>query len=157
MEAPASWKALDRLQREEAEALRTQDPHAQDVVRATRAEIIRLQAVPDAVSQPAATGLLERTRAALDSHTALLSFDLGDSVSWLWALDRGGLALYALPPRQEVESQIQSVVRAIREDSTDPGRPARICTALFSGRWLPGSGTRRAGCWRWTRGFSTCP
>jgi CHAT domain-containing protein/Tfp pilus assembly protein PilF len=121
VDVAASWKALDRLQREEAEALRTQDPHAQDVVRATRAEIIRLQAVPDAVAQPAATGLLERTRAALDSHTALLSFDLGDSVSWLWALDRGGLALYVLPPRHEIESQIQAVVRAIREDSTDPG------------------------------------
>src|ERR1019366_493495 len=53
-DAAASWKALDRLEREEAEALRTQDPHAQDAVRATRAEIIRLQAVPDAVAQPAA-------------------------------------------------------------------------------------------------------
>jgi CHAT domain-containing protein/Tfp pilus assembly protein PilF len=132
VDAPASWKALDRLQREEAEALRTQDPHAQDAVRATRAEIIRLQAVPDAVAQPTATGLLERTRTALDSHTALLSFDLGDSVSWLWALDRGGLALYALPPRQEIESQIQAVVRAIREDSTVPGPAgANLYRTLF--------------------------
>jgi CHAT domain-containing protein len=121
MDVAASWQALDRLQREEAEALRTQDPHAQDVVRATRAEIIRLQAVPDAVAPPAATGLLERTRATLDSHTALLSFELGDSVSWLWALDQGGLALYALPPRKEIESQIQAATRAIREDSADAG------------------------------------
>ena len=131
-DAAASWKALDRLQREEAEALRTQDPHAQDAVRATRAEIIRLQAVPDAVAQPATTGLLKRTQATLDSHTALLSFDLGDSVSWLWALDRRGLALYALPPRQEIESQIQAVVRAIREDSTDPGpADANLYRTLF--------------------------
>jgi CHAT domain-containing protein len=132
VDAAASWEALDRLQREEAEALRTQDPHAQDAVRATRAEIIRLQAVPDAVAQPASTGLLKRTQATLDSHTALLSFDLGDSVSWLWALDRRGLALYALPPRQEIESQIQAVVRAIREDSTVPGTAgANLYRTLF--------------------------
>ena len=114
-----SWKALDRLQLEEAQALRTKDPHAQDVVRATRAEIVRMQALPDAATHPAATGLAERTRAALDSHTALLSFELGDSVSWLWALDRGGLALYVLPPRKEIEAQIQAVTRAIRGDSMD--------------------------------------
>jgi CHAT domain-containing protein len=128
----ASWEALDRLQREEAQALRTQDPHAQDMVRATRAEIVRMQALPDAVAHPATTSLLERTRAALDSHTALLSFELGDSISWLWALDRDGLALYVLPPRQEIESQIQAVVRAIRGDSADAGSAgAHLYRTLF--------------------------
>ena len=128
----ASWEALDRLQREEAQALRTQDPHAQDVVRATRAEIVRMQALPDAVAHPATTSLLERTRAALDSHTALLSFHLGDSVSWLWALDRDGLALYVLPPRQEIESRIQAAVRAVRGDSPDTGSAgASLYRTLF--------------------------
>jgi CHAT domain-containing protein len=125
VDVAASWKALDRLQFEEAQALRTQDPHAQDVVRATRAEIVRMQALPDAAAHPASTGLLERARAALDSHTALLSFHLGDSVSWLWALDRDGLELYALPPRNEIESQIQAATRAIRGDSTNAG-PAGV-------------------------------
>jgi len=132
VDVAASGGALDRLQREEAQALRTQDPNALDMVRATRAEIVRMQALPDAVAQSAATSLLERTRAALDSHTALLSFELGDSVSWLWALDRGGLALYVLPPRQEIESQIQAVVRAIRGDSTDAGPAgANLYRTLF--------------------------
>jgi CHAT domain-containing protein len=119
VDVAASWEALDRLQREEAQALRTRDPRTQDVVRATRAEIIAMQALPDAVDHSPATSLLERTRAALDSQTALLSFELGDSASWLWALDRGGLALYVLPPRQRIESQIQAATRAIRGDSTD--------------------------------------
>jgi CHAT domain-containing protein len=128
----ASWKALDRLQRQEAQALRAQDPRAQDEVRATRAEIVRMQALPEAAALPAASGLLERTRAALDSHTALLSFHLGDSVSWLWALDRDGLALYVLPPRKQVESQVQAVMRAIREDSADAGPAgANLYRTLF--------------------------
>jgi CHAT domain-containing protein len=132
VDVAATGEALDRLQREEAQALRTQDPHAQDVVRATRAEIVRMQALPEAVAHPATTGMLERTRAALDSHTALLSFHLGDSVSWLCALDRGGLALYVLPPRKKIESQIQAVTRAIREDSTDAGPAgANLYRTLF--------------------------
>ena len=135
VDVAASGEALDRLQREEAQALRTQDPHAQDVIRATRAEIVGMQALPDAVAHPATTGLLERTRAALDCHTALLSFHLGDSVSWLWALDRAGLALYVLPPRQEIESQIQAATRAIRGDSgdsTDTGQAgAKLYRTLF--------------------------
>jgi CHAT domain-containing protein len=129
----APWEALDRLQREEAEALRTQDPHARDLVRATRAEIVRMQALPGAITHPATSGVVERARAALDSHTALLSFDLGDSISWLWALDRDGLALYALPPRQEIESQIQAATRAILGDASADTGPAgaRLYHTLF--------------------------
>ena len=57
---------------------------------------------------PLPSSLLERTRQALDDDSALLSFQLGDQISWLWALDREGLALYALPARAEVESQAQA-------------------------------------------------
>jgi len=132
VDVAATGEALDRLQREEAQALRTKDPRVQDAIRATRAEIVRMQALPDAVAHPTTTGLLERVRAALDSQTALLSFHLGDSVSWLWALDRAGLALYALPPRREIESQIQAATRAIRGDSTDTGRAgANLYRTLF--------------------------
>jgi hypothetical protein len=107
-------------------------------------------------AHPAATGLVERARAALDSHTALLSFHLGDSVSWLWALDRDGLALYALPPRnRDRVSDPSRDCAPSAEIRPIPDRLAPICTALFSGRWLPGFDTGRAGCWRWTRGFST--
>jgi CHAT domain-containing protein len=128
----ASGVALERLQREEAQALRTRDARAQDAVRATRAEIVRAQALPEASPHSATTGLLERTRAALDSHTALLSFHLGDSVSWMWALDRDGLALHVLPPRQRIESQIQAATRAIREDSTESGPAgANLYRTLF--------------------------
>ena len=142
---PASWEAFDRLQREEAQALRTQDPRARDLVRATRAEIVRMQALPDAAAHPATTGLLERARAALDSHTALLTFHLGDSISWLWALDRAGLALYALPPRRQIESQIQAAARAIREDTPDAGREgANLYRTLF-GPLAPRF--RRRTCW----------
>ena len=76
--------------------------------------------------------LLERTRQALDDDSALLSFQLGDRISWLWALDREGLALYALPARAEVESQAQAAARAIREDAAPAAdAPAQLWRTLF--------------------------
>jgi CHAT domain-containing protein/tetratricopeptide (TPR) repeat protein len=136
-DAPASGEALDRLQREEVQALRTRDPRAQEAVRATRAEIIRMEALPGAPSHAPPNGLLERARGALDSNTALLSFHLGGSISWLWALDRAGLTLYALPPRKEIESQVQAAVRAIREDASDRGPASAILYRTLFGPLAP--------------------
>src|ERR1035441_9051708 len=76
---------------------------------------------------PLPSSLLERTRQALDDHSALLSFQLGDRISWLWALDRQGLALYALPPRAQVESQAKAAATAIRQDAAPDGHaPERL-------------------------------
>ena len=81
---------------------------------------------------PLPSSLLERTREALDDDSALLSFQLGDRISWLWALDREGLALYALPARAEVESQSQAAAKAIREDAAAGGdETARLWRTLF--------------------------
>jgi CHAT domain-containing protein len=68
----------------------------------------------------------------LDDDSALLSFQLGDRISWLWALDREGLALYALPARAEVESQAEAAARAIREDAPAGGdATAQLWRTLF--------------------------
>jgi CHAT domain-containing protein len=126
------WETLVRLQRAEVEALRNKNPRAEEAVRATRAELIRMEASADPASDPLPLGLLERARAALASDSALLSFHLGDSISWLWALDRAGIVLYALPPRKQIESQAAAAASAIREDSTDAAQAsASLYRTLF--------------------------
>src|SRR5664279_5983140 len=130
---PAYWETLARLQRAEVQALRTQrDARIQETVASVRAELVRMELAlgPAVASLP--SSLLERTRRALDDESALLSFQLGDRISWLWALDREGLALYALPARAEVESQSQAAASAIREDAAPGGDgPARLWRTLF--------------------------
>jgi len=116
---PAYWEAIARLQREEVDALRTKAPRAEEAVGATRAELIRLEAAATPGANPAPGPVLERVRAALPPGAAMLSFHLGDSVSWLWALDRSGLALYPLPPRRELERQARAAGDAIREAAPD--------------------------------------
>ena len=129
---PAYWEALARLQRAEVQALRTQDARSQESVAGVRAELVRMELAMGPAMSPLPPSLLERTREALDDESALLSFQLGDRISWLWALDREGLALYSLPARAEVESQSQAAAKAIREDAAPGGDgPARLWRTLF--------------------------
>ena len=113
----AYWEALKRLQRAEVEALRSEDPRADEALSAIRAELVRLEATGDAISAPLPTDLLSKAQTAMDADSALFSFHLGDSISWLWALDNQGLALFALPPRKEIEQQVDAAARAVRDDT----------------------------------------
>jgi tetratricopeptide (TPR) repeat protein len=129
---PAYWETLARLQRAEVQALRTPDARIQETVAGVRAELVRMELALGPAVARLPSALLERTRRALDDESALLSFQLGDRISWLWAVDREGLALYALPARAEVESQSQAAANAIRQDSVPGGDgPARLWRTLF--------------------------
>jgi tetratricopeptide (TPR) repeat protein len=128
----AYWETLARLQRAEVQALRTEDTKNRDTVASVRAELVRMEVAQGPALAPSPSSLLEHTREALDDDSALLSFQLGDDNSWLWALDREGLALYALPSRGEVESESEAAAKAIREDGTAGGdATARLWRTLF--------------------------
>jgi tetratricopeptide (TPR) repeat protein len=129
---PAYWETLARLQRAEVQALRTEDARSRETVASVRAELTRMELALGPAVAPLPSPVLEPARQALDGESVLLSFQLGDRISWLWALDRQGLALYALPARAEVESQAQAAAKAIREDAA-PGAdgPARLWRTLF--------------------------
>jgi tetratricopeptide (TPR) repeat protein len=129
---PAYWETLARLQRAEVQALRTRDARGQETVASVRAELVRMELALGPAVAPPPSSLLELSRQALDEGSALLSFQLGDRISWLWALDREGLAVYALPARAEVESQAQAAAKAIRQDAAlGADGPARLWRTLF--------------------------
>ena len=128
----AYWETLAGLQRAEVQALRTGDARSQETVARVRAELVRMEVALGPALAPLPSSLVERTRKALDDDSALLSFQLGDRVSWLWALDREGLALYVLPTRGEVESQSQAAAKAVRADEAAGGdATARLWRTLF--------------------------
>jgi CHAT domain-containing protein len=115
----AYWQALQRLQRAEIAAIR--EGNTADLASA-RAEVIRTETSLGGDFQPLPEDLPEVARRKLDAGTALFSFHLGDSVSWVWALDQAGLEVYALPARAALETQARAVAAAIREDR--PGAAA---------------------------------
>ena len=153
---PQYWEALKRLQRAEVEALRinalptsallTRDPRAEEALSAVRAELVRMETGRDAISAPLPTDLLSKAQAAIDIDSALFSFHLGNSISWMWALDNHGLALYELPPRKQIELEVEAATRAVRDDTPDSSHvSANLYRSLFGGlgarfqqktRWL---------------------
>jgi CHAT domain-containing protein/tetratricopeptide (TPR) repeat protein len=129
---PAYWETLVRLQQAEVEALRTRSSRADEAVRATRAELVRMEVALDPVSAPAGNGLVDRARNIINDDSALLSFHLGPSISWLWALDREGIELYALPGRSQIEAEAKAAADGIRSSRPDAGRDsARVYRTLF--------------------------
>lgn len=129
---PVYWEAIARLQKTEIAALRSQDPKILLDLNSSRAEVLRMEASLLANPQPAQGGLLDRSQASLGPDQVLMSFHLGQSISWLWVLDRDTLMLYALPPRTEVEAIARTATAAIRDGSVDaPEKGFRLYNVLF--------------------------
>jgi tetratricopeptide (TPR) repeat protein len=114
--AGAYWAALARLQRAEVAALRGDD--AADLAGA-RAELVRMEATIGGGSLSTPDNLAEASRALLGPGEVLFSFHLGAAVSWVWALDRGGMEVYALPGRAALEDLARRATAAIRGGSRD--------------------------------------
>ena len=140
----AYWEAMTRLQRAEMAALRGGDEQAQETVEAARAEVVRMEAALEPDLQPVPAALLERTRAVLEADTTLLSFHLGKSISWLWAVDREGLSVFPLPPKDAVEAQVRTTVEALRQDHPNAAEAsARLYATLFGALPAPLRGKTR--------------
>jgi CHAT domain-containing protein len=112
----AYWQALARLQRAEVAAL--QGNHTADLAGA-RAELVRMETSLGDDFRPLPDNLAETTQRQLDPVTALFSFHLGASISWVWALDREGMEVYALPGRATIQTEVGAVTAAIRDNHAD--------------------------------------
>ena len=129
--SPEYWEALLRLQRAEVACLRAPSDISRSEALDARAALAHLES---AGTSPAgevagAAGLLAHVQAALDPDTALFSFHLGDSISWLWTVDRSGLSLTALPSRRAIQAQTEAASAGIRQDATASG--AALYRTLF--------------------------
>jgi len=126
------WNVLSRLQKAEIAALRDDRQEAKDAVRCARADLARIES--GSTTQPHSTSepMLPRLARSLDPGTTLFSFQLGDTASWLWAIDHQGLQLYRLPSRDQIAAQADAAVNAIRDDSVaEQAASARLYQTLF--------------------------
>lgn len=137
---PAYWEALGRLQRAEVQSLRTAGTQAEAAnaqVAGIRAELARMELTLGPAAAPLPAALLDRARATLDGDAALLSFHLGASDSWMWALDREGLVLHRLPGREAIEFQVQAAANALRTDAASADLAAAQLYGILFGTLEP--------------------
>jgi len=131
---PAYWEAVERLRRAEAAALEFPDAQRRDRVEDCRADLTRIEASTAAPPEPSPEDLLARVSATLPSDAVLFSFRLGESASWLWAVDRAGLVLYRLPPQEQLQGKTAAALEAIRHDEPDgQAAAADLYAGLFGG------------------------
>jgi CHAT domain-containing protein/predicted negative regulator of RcsB-dependent stress response len=131
---PSYWEAVERLRRAEAAALESPDARRRRQVEDCRAELTRIEASTAAPPEPSAEDLLARISATLPADAVFFSFRLGESASWLWAVDRDGMVLYRLPPQDELQRKTAAALEPIRQDK--PGGEAAsagLYDGLFGG------------------------
>ena len=82
---------------------------------------------------PAPLGLPEIREQVLDDDTLLLEYALGEEASRLWAVDRGSLAVFRLPPRSVLEAQARRVDGLLpRSHERGVRRQAALAAAMLS-------------------------
>ena len=134
---PSYWEAVARLRRAEAAAIESPSVEHREQIENCRAELTRIEASASAHSEPAPEDLLARVSAALPAGAVLFSFRLGESASWLWAVDRAGLVLYRLPPEEQLQRKIAPTLDAIRQDAPAAEAAAADLYASLLGRVAP--------------------
>ncbi|MGB7759620.1 MAG: CHAT domain-containing tetratricopeptide repeat protein [Bryobacteraceae bacterium] len=131
---PAYRDALGRLRHAEAAALQFPDAQRREQIENCRAELTRIDASTMAPIETSSEDLLARVSAALPSDGVLFSFRVGESASWLWAVDRAGLVLYRLPPQDQLQRKTAAALKALRQDAPDAeAAAADLYAGLFGG------------------------
>jgi CHAT domain-containing protein len=86
--------------------------------------VIRSQSEHDQAleTEPVSIEELQRT---LDASTLLISYFLGPEHSYVWALTRSNFSVHALPPQEEIETQVQRLYRLLAARERKEGETAK--------------------------------
>jgi CHAT domain-containing protein len=71
---------------------------------------------------PAKTALsLTQVQAEIDHDAVLLEYEVGDTASYLWAVDSTGLSVLALPASDRISALVRKLRKAVAAPQTEPG------------------------------------
>ncbi len=116
---PQYWDLLPQLQSAQRAYLQNNQPELGRKVQQLRATLNEMEFSAGVKTGTTAGSALDGARGMLDEGSALLSFHLGDSQSWLWAVTRGEFALYPLPGRKQLKADIGQFIQALRSGAPD--------------------------------------
>ena len=141
---PEYWSTLALLRKARASDMTLNTPES-------RSEIARLQENLAEITQKSTLGQLSTVRTIFSENNtagtalssiqagirpgeALLSFHVGDAASALWAVTRGRIQLYRLPPRKNLEGPIRRFREAIRSGAPERDQLGKeVYGQLFGG------------------------
>lgn len=144
---PARYgETLSLLQDGERAAMQQDSPEIRDTIAKLHAVLDELEAASGVPTISALEPAAASTQKKLDSGTVLLSFQLGDESSWLWAVTKSDIAVFPLPARAEIKNQIHDFQNCVlRGAPCAEQKGAALYSLLFGGlpkrftspeRWL---------------------
>jgi CHAT domain-containing protein len=110
-----------------AEARRREIEALVEELERVRGEVRRRSPAYAAVTAPVPISVAGVQRELLDADTVLLEYRLGEEASWAWAITRGSLRVFRLPPRAEIDAVAREAARWT-SSLRWPGRnPPAVC------------------------------
>lgn len=112
---PARYgETLALLQDGERAVMQQDSKEARQNIAELRAVLDELEAASGVPTISAVEPAARATQKRLDSGTVLLSFQLGANTSWLWAVTKKDIAVFPLPSRNIIKSQIHEFQSCMR-------------------------------------------
>ena len=142
----AYWNLLTQLQNAERAVLQQDSPERRAEVSHLRSVLDEMEASSGAPLSFVPESAAAATQKKLDDDTVLLSFQLGENHSWLWAVTRHDVAVFPIPSRKLLTRQILEFQESVRRNAPEADREgADLYQMLFGGlparyarpdRWL---------------------
>ncbi|MDQ6678208.1 MAG: tetratricopeptide repeat protein, partial [Acidobacteriota bacterium] len=110
------WETLPALQEAERSLLQRDVPETRAAVSKLRCTLDDIEArsgVPPEMKSSLAAAFPPQNK--LDPRTVLMSFQMGDRKSWVWAVTHERISVYPLPSRAVITGQIEKFERTLRE------------------------------------------
>jgi CHAT domain-containing protein/tetratricopeptide (TPR) repeat protein len=139
------WDLLANYQSIERQLIGKASPELQRKATALQFKLQEIEASaasPISGRQPEqAQSALEHVRSVLDGESVLFSFSVTQYGSWVWAVDRTGVNVYAIPSRDDLKTRVAEFSLATRAGDE---RAAAIGKRLYHDLFGPAGAAHRA-------------
>ncbi len=113
------YKVLASLKANETASLTSRKPDDTVERMRLRSDLERMEAEAGSEAPKDGNSALHQAMRALDSRSALFSFQLGESQSWLWTVTTRGVSLYRIAPRQDLIRLIRNFQSSVSGNQGD--------------------------------------
>ncbi len=126
------WETLSLLQEGERSVMQQDSLAKRKNIAQLRAVLDELEAASGVPTISAVEPAGVSTQKKLDQNTVLLSFQLGEKASWVWTVTKHDIAVFPLPPRDALKSEIHDFQDCVRRGaSCAEQRGAALYNVLF--------------------------
>jgi CHAT domain-containing protein len=127
------WELLARFQSAEGSLLARPSAETEKQAADLEIELQHEEAAAGANPLSGNDGPSKHVGEILDSDSVLLSFSITDSASWLWVVEGGSIAAYAVPPRRQIQQEVAQFTRILQAGGDSTASGMRLYASLFGG------------------------